>query len=335
MTDIENLTGVWFVYDGECPICKMAAQALRIRETLGELRLVDARTDATHQLLDHIKARGLNLDDGMVVYHQGHFYHGATALQFMSVYGGKSGWFNHINRLMFRSNFLAKTLYPPMRTGRNFLLSLRGLKPINNLIDRDKPIFQPVFGTDWHRLPPVMLKHYANLPYCEDVYITRGKMTVWASPLLRIFAPVSRILGGIPLINQSNVPVEVRFESAPNTNELVFNRLFSFAGRRPYRFRSQMSLLRNGQVIEKMKFGLGWRVKFVWLDNKVQLLHCGYSLWIFNYTMPIPLSWILGRVHAEEWAVSDNQFKMFVEIRHPWLGKIYEYRGQFEMLDND
>ena len=50
---------VWFVYDGECPLCRVAAQALRIRQSVGNLHLVDARTERDHPLMARINAAGL------------------------------------------------------------------------------------------------------------------------------------------------------------------------------------------------------------------------------------------------------------------------------------
>lgn len=32
---------VWLVYDGECPVCKTYCKYIRIREAVGNLRLVD------------------------------------------------------------------------------------------------------------------------------------------------------------------------------------------------------------------------------------------------------------------------------------------------------
>jgi len=328
-------TGVWFIYDGECPVCKNAAQALRIKKELGPLHLLDARTEIQHLLIDKVNQERLNLDEGMVIYHQGQLFHGSTALEFMAIYGAPSGIFNRINRLLFRSPLLSKTLYPLMRAVRNFLLLIRHKPPIHNLINRKQPTFQSIFGADWDKLPPVMLKHYANRPFCNEVNTVQGTMAVQAAPILRLATPMLRLLGGIPAVNENNVPVTVRFESDSHSNAFHFRRTFHFPNQKPYVFHSKMIPQHEDKVVEQMKFGLGWRVAFEWRDNRVILAHNGYCLCIWRKFIPVPLNWLIGKVHAEEWALDDNSFEMFVEIRHFLFGKIYEYRGRFDVIGGD
>src|SRR5690606_19976848 len=124
-TAMTTTEGVWFIYDGDCPICQYAALALRIKREYGALHLLNARTDPDHPLLQAVNARGLDLDAGMVIVHNGTFYHGKRALRFMARHGDNQGWFNRFNRLLFWSDRIAALLYPWMRATRNFLLRRR------------------------------------------------------------------------------------------------------------------------------------------------------------------------------------------------------------------
>lgn len=125
--------GIWFIYDGECPLCNFAAHAFRIRQEYGSLHLLDARADANHPLLQEVNRRGLDLDAGMVIVLSDNFYHGKSALHFMAKYADDSDWFNRVNRTLFRSRTLAALLYPWMRGVRNVLIAVRGKGRINNL----------------------------------------------------------------------------------------------------------------------------------------------------------------------------------------------------------
>ena len=334
MSDVSDLTGVWFVYDGDCPICKRAAEATQIKQSLGNLHLLDARTNDGHPLLAATNKRYLNLDDGMVIFHEGRYFHGAGALEFMAVHGTPNGLFNHLNRVLFRSKFLSKNLYPLMRGGRNLMLRLRGKPPLFNLEKRDTATFRAVFGDSWQDMPAVMHKHYANRPFGEDIFVAKGTMSVKAAPILRLLAPISRLVGGIPTYCQADIPVEVRFKSSPHHAGVTFDRLFHFKGHKPFRFRSTMLPQGGNRMIEKMRFGLGWRTRFMWRNNKVQLLHDGYAFCLFRWAIPLPLDWLLGEVTAEEKATGETTFDMVSEIHHPWWGKLYEYRGSFEMIDH-
>lgn len=124
---------IWFIYDGDCPICKTAAQALRIRHAVGRLRLLNARTESNHPLMQEVKARKLSLDDGMVIIANQNYYHGADALHIMALLGTNTGWFNRMNWLLFRSKTLARLCYPTMRAMRNLAIRVKGVPPIANL----------------------------------------------------------------------------------------------------------------------------------------------------------------------------------------------------------
>jgi predicted DCC family thiol-disulfide oxidoreductase YuxK len=323
--------GVWFVYDGDCPICTHAAQALRIREIHGSLHLLNAREMQEHPLLDEINKRCLDLDEGMVIYCDGCFYHGAGALRFMARHGETRGLFNYFNKSLFWSESLAKFIYPWMRGTRNLLLRMRKVPPIGNLSNKDQPIFKSIFGKAWDELPPVMRKHYANRPYTEDLVTVEGNLDVMCGGPIRILRSLFLLLRLIPPYNENNVPVTVNFESVKDTREFQFNRTFHFTNSKPYRFRSRLIQVEGNEVIEIMRFGVGWRMNYLWQDGKVILKHRGYAMKLFGRFIPLPLTAILGEGYAEEVAVDDETFNMFVEIRHPWWGKIYGYKGQFKI----
>ncbi len=130
-TDTEG--DVWFVYDGDCPVCSIAASALRIRKAVGGLHLVNAREDKDHPLMAEIKARGLDLDEGMVIKFQDSYYHGADALHVMALLGTGQGWFNRMNACLFRSPTLSKLCYPFLRACRNLAIRLKGVPKLRNL----------------------------------------------------------------------------------------------------------------------------------------------------------------------------------------------------------
>ena len=87
MSTLMEKDSVWFVYDGDCPICTHAAEALLIKQEFGSLNLLNAREAVDNPLIDEINKRGYDLDEGMVIYAHDHFYHGKEALKFMARYG--------------------------------------------------------------------------------------------------------------------------------------------------------------------------------------------------------------------------------------------------------
>ena len=198
--------------------------------------------------------------------------------------------------------------------------------------DNDQPIFQSIFGEAWGQLPPVMHRHYANRPYSNDRVTAEGYLDVMCRGPIRLLAPMFQLLRLIPPYNEKNVPVTVSYESAKDTRDFHLNRTFHFTKGKPYRFQSRMHQLTGNQVVELMRFGIGWRMNYLWQDSKVVLQHRGYILKLFGHFIPLPLTALLGVGHGEEVAVDDETFDMFVEIRHPWWGKVYGYSGRFKII---
>lgn len=122
---------VWLVYDGECPICRPMANALKIRAAVGELILVNARNP--HPIMQEIKKAGLNIDDGMVVKIDNVLYHGAEAQHVLAMIGTSQDWFNRLNVWLFSSKIIARVIYPVMRSMRLAVFKIKGISRINNL----------------------------------------------------------------------------------------------------------------------------------------------------------------------------------------------------------
>lgn len=324
---------VWFVYDGDCPLCTNAALALRIKQQYGRLVLVNARTEQHHFLLREIAAQQLDLDDGMVIYDGQRFYHGKHALRFMAQFGEHAGWFNLLNKALFWSDNIASISYPWLRGIRNWLLKRHGRGLIDNLARKQRPIFQDIFGLSWHALPPVMQKHYRNRPYSDDHFVVTGQLDVMCRGPLKWLSPLLWWSGMIPPANARQVPVTVAFISHPRNRAFTFYRTFHFTHRPAYRFVSHMEQLDGNVVVEWMRFGIGWKTAFYWEDGCVKLKHMGYVLRLFGHLMPLPLTALIGAGSAIETPVDDRHFDMQVEISHPWWGKIYAYQGRFTLDD--
>jgi predicted DCC family thiol-disulfide oxidoreductase YuxK len=122
---------ILLVYDKECPACNNYCQVVRIRRDIGDLKLVDAREDSA--VMREITARGLDIDQGMVLKMGGRLYYGSDAIHALALIGSRSGLFNRMNYWIFKSGTLSAILYPLLRSCRNLLLKLLGVTKINNL----------------------------------------------------------------------------------------------------------------------------------------------------------------------------------------------------------
>ena len=103
------------IYDGECPFCSRYVEYARLRAALPGLKIVNAR-DVPEEVAG-LQDLGFNLDDGMIVIHEGEYFFGADAMTFLARHGAISA-LRHVR--------LARALYPAFRWVRNVTLRTLG-----------------------------------------------------------------------------------------------------------------------------------------------------------------------------------------------------------------
>jgi hypothetical protein len=104
---------------------------VRIRQSVGALKLVNARDDGG--VMREITRQGLDIDQGMVLKVDDVFYYGADAIHALSLMSGGSALFNRLNHWIFRAGTRARLLYPMLRDCRNLVLKLLRKTKVNNL----------------------------------------------------------------------------------------------------------------------------------------------------------------------------------------------------------
>jgi len=120
------------IYDQECPVCTAYSCSVEVDQGQAKgVKRINARS-ADDELVRKAREAGLDLDEGMVVVHQGKLYHGAEALNIMARLAPDHGFGNRLNRLMFGNRTVARLSYPLLRAGRNALLKLLGRKKIKD-----------------------------------------------------------------------------------------------------------------------------------------------------------------------------------------------------------
>ena len=122
---------ILLIYDKQCPLCDAYCRWTRIRDSIGELKLIDARHDS--EAMAQITEEGLDIDQGMVLKMNGVLYYGTDAIHALALISSRSNSFNRITYYIFKSERLSRILYPFFRFGRKILLRILGIKKINNL----------------------------------------------------------------------------------------------------------------------------------------------------------------------------------------------------------
>ena len=122
---------ITLVYDGDCPVCRNYTKYLSIKKIAGTFELVNARDNPS--IMQEINAARLDMDEGFVLKIGDRFYHGADAIHTLALLSTRTGVFNRINFLIFKSRALSRALYPVLKSGRALLLKMLGKRKLNNL----------------------------------------------------------------------------------------------------------------------------------------------------------------------------------------------------------
>jgi len=125
-----DTTTTWIVYDGECPFCTQYVKLVRLRETIGKVKPLNARED--HPVVRYVRARGIDLNQEMALVQNGEVLAGPDVMHRLALLSTGSGFFNGLMSKMFASKGLTRFMYPFLRTGRNTTLFLMGRKKIPN-----------------------------------------------------------------------------------------------------------------------------------------------------------------------------------------------------------
>lgn len=115
--------GDYLLYDGECPVCAGFVAFGEFRRRHPGIALLDARHEP--DLVASLRAKGYDVNDGMVLVIDGRLYFGGDASRKLSSYS--------VGLPVAKRGAMAvvkATPYPLLRGARNALLRLRGKPPI-------------------------------------------------------------------------------------------------------------------------------------------------------------------------------------------------------------
>lgn len=275
-------------YDGDCPFCTRYTRLLKLRSTIGPVRLVDVRNDQAVRA--DLMRRGFDLDNGMVAEIDGHMYAGGEAMQVLAQLSTSSGLFNHLNRFVLSSRLATRFLYPLLRCGRGLTLTLLGREPIGEM-PANEQAFRRLFCMAWGL--------FAYLHVVVYAFQFKAKM----APVSWLIAPLGIALFWRPLSRRIflvllGVMMVDGVHHIPSlSNHTLLKNIFLLA----LACSGLWYMLRGGRVRQMLAaaapvgrfalacmyvFGVFHKLNTGFLDPQVS---CAVALW---RAMPAPLSWI-------------------------------------------
>jgi hypothetical protein len=194
-----------------------------------------------------------------------------------------------------------------------------------------KSVFQIVLGDEWDGLGPIIQRHYFLQPKSSDYICVSGEMTeISHSWFAKLLIPFGILFGAIVPFQGKDIPVDVHYSSNPNNLNIYWDRVFKFS-RGNFHFKSHMQPVKKNEVIEFVRFGVGIRLAVTVENGALVFRDLGYLWRLFDYDIPIPGKWLMGKVYVEERPIDEQYFSMKMTLTHPVLGELFKYTGRFEL----
>lgn len=276
-------------YDGDCPFCSRYVRLLRLRDAAGPVVLTNLREDdaARQRFTD----AGLAPDDGMLVETEGGLFHGADALNVISMLSSPSGFFNRLNAQLFRSQTAARFVYPLLRAGRNATLLMLGRSAMRSADPGEAALFELT-----SRFLGVFTVLHVFIYYLRYTPFTH-ELTTWpllAVGLALVFSPGSKrlFIAAILLL-----ALDGWLQAPAFSNHTILKNflILSFVAAGLYhwikgsafeRFFRDVRPVARSLLLVMYTFGIFHKINSDFLNPAVS---CAVELW---RTMPPPLVWI-------------------------------------------
>ena len=128
--DPKPLATSHIVYDGQCPFCSSYVRLLRLRDAVGPVELVDARSE--HSAVELIAEQKLDLNEGMAFVMGDRIFYGNECVTQLALLSSPVGAFNRVNAAIFRRRWATRLFYPVLKAGRKAMLFLLRRKPLKS-----------------------------------------------------------------------------------------------------------------------------------------------------------------------------------------------------------
>ncbi len=321
------------VYDDECPVCRAYCTNISLKDSERPLVLIDARKGGA--LMDEITARGLDIDEGMVVKIGDDLHYGSDAIHILAQHTKPAGFMGRMNQTLFRHKFLSTVLYPAGKQARNLVLYLLGIEKIGNLHKGDTgSTIRRQLGEDaWMRLDPAIRARFEADPKEGEAVVYRGTMhMVRRSKAGWLFAQLTRIIGN-PLTPYAgtDVPMDVELTKRRGRSGVYWKRVYYYAGRIPFTVVSVKKESKSGEMLECVGGGFGM-VLNVTEEHAALHFRSRSFFWQFGRLRVRLPRWLApGETHVAHEDIGEGNFLFRLSMVHDQLGETFFQEGVFRL----
>lgn len=195
-------------------------------------------------------------------------------------------------------------------------------------------LFKSQVGERWKNLSPHIQKRFDANPSPDKPIRYQGTMTrVEASFTGVVLANLVRFSGALLPHVGRDVATDILVFSKHGMPDIFKQRVYYFAGKKPFTFNSNMRLAENGDVLEFVGFGLGMKLVVAEKDGNLHFSDNGYFFSIGKAHIPLPSPFNPGKTRLVHSDMGEKTFKIVIDIQHPIFGKMYYQEGVFNHVE--
>jgi hypothetical protein len=210
------------------------------------------------------------------------------------------------------------------------------MKLNHKIFESEGQLIKYALGEQWSALSAKTQARFETDPTHEAEKEYTGVMSeVDCSLAGKIFAYCTGFLGA-PLIpyKEQNVPIHVRVYKRQGNAAIYKQRTYFFKNHPAFTVQSHMVLAPNGEFQEYSSYGLGMRIELAAKEGGLYFYGRGYFLKVWKFIIPIPLVLSPGHVIITHHDYEEDAFRVRIEMRHPWFGKMFVQDGIFRDYDS-
>ena len=110
-------------YDRECPFCKEYSKYVELRKTF-DIEIINAREDL--EKLNAFKNKGFDINDGMIIEHEGNIFQGSDAVKIIDNYILKKSGIDIFFSFIINLPGFKQIIYPLVKAVRIIILKSLG-----------------------------------------------------------------------------------------------------------------------------------------------------------------------------------------------------------------
>jgi hypothetical protein len=210
---------------------------------------------------------------------------------------------------------------------------VKGLHVNTSGVSSRDPVIKAALGKDWTRVPEILQRNFSLRPGEDCEVRLRGVMyEVSHSRIAKFFVYVGQLFGALVPYQGKNIAIRIDIRTHRSDPRFTYWQRVHFFPQSPeYIFASRMEYLEGNDFIERVRLGLGMRMKAS-IDNDILKFEAVCYQWdFFGVSIRFPNWLLLGTGVILERQVSSDEFEMSYQIDHPWWGRTFTYKGIFSI----